>query len=397
MAQDWLKFLRPVATAPRTEQYQSNETGPAEVLSWDLPLKLSPEQAALLQAREAERAKNPAVIKSGPESMPFIPDENMRRVAVTQVNSPILTEQDRAKLSDLERQFRTQFADQKRGVDASAQAIQDFRTTPSGLDFTPMAALADKWSGGGNQLTQAAQSIKGLSQADKEMMLQKMQAQQTGLEGDLTKELAARLRGLEDNRNSMRLMDMNQKSARQERNLERNLSLKFNQDLRQDTKGYAEVLPSFGAVEDALKTNERGEINAARLQMALSNAARLMGEKGVLTDQDIGRIQQKSLETMANQVANFATGPNATIPEKYVMPLKQAIAAGKASWINAAKTRIGTTKETYKAIGMQPELADKIADDVYGKQLFKTEAPAPKGLEIDENAIDAELARRGMK
>jgi hypothetical protein len=327
--------------------------------------QMTPEQAALLEAR---KKKNISIMQS-PDSLPFlIPEKNM--LSTQTVTQDVSNPADRAYKDDLKSKYKNAIVGAEQDIADQRQLLSDVKNMKGGYDFTPLAGLYDKWSGGGNQLSAAAENISGMKPEEKAAMVAKLQDAISGKQDSLVKNIGARIDMNDATKLQQRMAEMADKNSRFGMAQDRALSMKFDAAVRQDAKPFYEIMPSYGAVEAALTPDANGQINAQRLQMALSNAARLMGEKGVLTDQDIGRIQAQTLDSMLAKVSNFATGPTATIPAEYTEQLKAAINDGKKSWEGALNKKLSATKNSFVAYGLQPVVANYVVDNVYGDKFM---------------------------
>lgn len=259
----------------------------------------------------------------------------------------------------------------EQGIEKQNQTIDDYKRVSPNIDFSPMAALADKWSGGGNQLSQAASAIRGPTASEKLVQLMKMQGQTQDDEKALLSELGSRMAA----KDQMKMMNSMMQNQRMLAGQDFKMAGDFNKQVREDVKPYYEIMPSYGTVQAALTPDAQGNINVQRLHQALSNASRLLGEKGVLTDQDIARVQQPTLDMYAAKLSGLAGDPSATIPAAQVAPLIRAIQEGSASWQNSLQRKLSATGETAKAMGLNPQFADHVTKTIYG-DFTKPQMPA---------------------
>lgn len=281
------------------------------------------------------------------------------------VGGSYLTPEDRALRQDLATKFKQLVVDSEQNLERGEQRIKDAEGLSTGFNLTPIAALADKWSGGGNQLSQAAKATAEPSQEEKIKLLADLQQAQGDDQNQLAQIVGSRLSTLD----SHRLAEMSDKNARFQTKMDRDLFLKYNSDLRNDTKTFPEILAAYGAIEANLKPDANGMISAAQLKQSLSNASRTLGEKGVLTDQDISRVQIRSIDAMLADLQMRFGDPNAKIPYEQVKPLLASIQNGKNAWTGAMQKRVDTTRRMYTMGGMSPEIADYGAKTIYGEYL----------------------------
>lgn len=327
---------------------------------------MTPEQAALIEQRMKERNAKKMSMASGPTSLPFQPN---RQVASMSVGTQFQTPEDRAYQADTKAKWKEYLLNANQQLENQKQTIDETKKIQPAYDWTAAAGLADFLSGGQSNLSQTAKNMKGISQEEKLGMLAKLQDQMSQRQENLANITGARMNSNDALKAQMKMAEALDKNQRFGMAQDRQLGMKFNQDLRNDVKHFQEISPSFSKVEAALAPDANGNVNAQRVKMALSDAARMMGEKGVLTDNDILRVQAKTLEGVAADVANFVTGPDATIPASYVGQLANAIQAGKQAVTDAAQKNVSRTKDTYTALGLSPDLANQVADTIYGNYL----------------------------
>jgi len=114
---------------------------------------------------------------------------------------------------------------------------------------------------------------------------------------------------------------------------------------------------SYGTIVDAL---DRGDISS--VQGSLSNLARISGEKGVLTDQDIIRVVPINLQgKMTSLLANLRSDPSTKVPTEIINALKRNVNA-----IN--ENHIKTFKNSLEAAYALDEAAGGKIKDISGRQ-----------------------------
>lgn len=336
-----LKTLMPVSSAPMST--------------------MTPEQAAEL---EKKRRQNPTTVMSGVPSAPVMPNMGFDLNSLTVAN--MVDPEQRALESDLRNKFKQLVVDQEAGIENQRENLNALKAQPQQLDLRGLAAFADFMNDGKTNLSAAAKDMAPMDPMERGKMIMALEGQLQDDRNALTNTLEDQLRNGMSMKLQQRALDLQTKNTRFQMGQNRSLFAKFNSDVRNDVKPVYELLPAYGAVEAALTPDANGRVNAQRVKMALSNAARLMGEKGVLTDQDIGRVQMQTLDSLAAQAQNFVTGPEGTIPAEYVNQLRQAITDGKASWGLAAKKKLNATRDTYIAGGLDPGIASQVTDTIYG-------------------------------
>lgn len=353
MSYDILKNLIPVQTSPMSSQ-------------------MTPEQLAELEAR---RKKNPTTVMSGVPTAPAQPQMGLGLHSLSVAN--MIDPEQRALESDLRNKFKQLVVDQEAGIENQREGLNAIKAMPQKLDLRGLAAYADFMNDGKTKLYNAASDMAPMDEMERAKMIQALEGQLQDDRNALTGTLADQLRTGMATKMQMRALDQQDKNTRFQMSQNRSLFTKFNSDVRNDIKPVYELLPAYGAVEAALTPDANGRVNAQRVKMALSNAARLMGEKGVLTDQDIGRVQMQTLDQLAAQAENFVRGPEGTIPAEYVNQLRAAITDGKAAWGGAAQRKLRATRDTYVAGGLDPNLASEVVDSIYGQGFLQPLSAAP--------------------
>ncbi len=128
---------------------------------------------------------------------------------------------------------------------------------------------------------------------------------------------------------------------------------KFFTDMRRDAEKASskvgDAVQNISNVEAAIKPDANGMVDAARLKMSLSNFARLMGEKGVLTDQDTGRqLAPTAALKLAEMEQYLTSNPGAVkIPAKVASAMNEALADAKNAVKGVAVNHLENIKETY--------------------------------------------------
>lgn len=320
---------------------------------------MTPEERAKLEAEIKAKNGGTIVVDPTPSAVPFDPQQLSRLDGMVNMSSP----EDRAMTSDMRELYKKLVPQVQQGIAAQEQNLNDIRNTPQGIDFTPMAALADKWSGGGNQLTAAAQSIKGMSDKEKLSLLMSgqnsIQDDQKALLSEIGTKLAAK--------DNMKMMEAQMKNQRMMAGQEFNLDNQYDKNVRVDMKNLFEAAPSMQTADRLLTPDAAGNVKVADLYKALSNSARQLGEKGVLTDQDTARIQLPTLELWTAKLSAMAGDPNATLPYSEVKSLHDAVKLGSQALKDITNQRFAQTTQAYLARGGKPSLAESYKT-IYGEK-----------------------------
>lgn len=137
------------------------------------PEELTPEQLQEMQMAQQEPLPPEALAAMSPQMAPAAPQAS----GPNEIRDALI----KATNEDLQ--------NQRKGVDTMSKSITDLLSKGSGgIDFTPLAALADSWSGkGGNAFTQAAQASKPMSEEQRMSFASKLQDELQRRRGDLSK------------------------------------------------------------------------------------------------------------------------------------------------------------------------------------------------------------------
>lgn len=198
------------------------------------------------------------------------------------------------------------------------------------LDLRPFAQAAKQYGA-----TTAV--VPAEAPMDRSEMVQKLQEQiQRGQRG-LTQDQIGFLRTM-----------MEEKRAGQLGLSQGNQDIRVFQDVKKAFAKPADDLNSFYQSHDVVKAAlDSGDITA--IQSALSNYARMSGEKGVLTDQDIIRVMPSNLKTKAAKWwAAVSSDPTIQAPPEVVT----ALAAGLERLKTAAETK---TKSAFELVKSEAE------------------------------------------
>lgn len=224
------------------------------------------------------------------------------------------------------------------------------------VNFTPLAALFDKWSGKGNgsQLTVAAKTLLDNDVRNKDLIREE------------------------------------ERNKRQDKAQSFQLSKDFNNDLRRDIKNLEETLRIANPVRAALTPDANGRVNVQRVQSAITNAGRLLGNIGVQTENDAARTQINTLSLMLGKLeTQLLNDPNASVDAGQVANLLQAIEDAVDGQRQAASDKIKLTRDAYvvgrglnagqadSVQNLYQSLTDKARKDGY-EQTSGSAAPANK-------------------
>jgi hypothetical protein len=246
------------------------------------------------------------------------------------------------------------------------------------LDLRPFAQALEKY-GSTTAVVPASAPVEDMSMVEK--LREQIQKGQRGLTQDQVNFLRTMM---EDRRSAQAALSQGNQDIR----VFENVSKKFDKP-QQD-------LADFYQAHDTLKSAiASGDV--ASIQSSLASYARMTGEKGVLTDQDIGRtITPTFAMSFANLRSKIFSEPNTPVPEETLKTLlggierlRKAAEDKTAERINAAERQTSTGPGLYKTYSK--DLAAEAR-----KIIRPSEAPQSEMMP-SASAIEEELKKRKAK
>jgi hypothetical protein len=209
------------------------------------------------------------------------------------------------------------------------------------VDWKPLASYLDTMVKGGKLAENTTQFVSPQDRAKLQANLENMIQEKRGeLTKNQLKVLATEIekKGME---NSSRTARMMYQTDLKMFNTARGEQAKLVKDATEFRQNYFNT-------EDAITPDEKGTVSVGRVHQALSSFARLMGEKGVLTDTDIGRQLKPTIDTMlAGWGATLQSNPNARLDAKNVAAIKDALNAAKKAYAQKYQMQADVFKSTY--------------------------------------------------
>ena len=121
----------------------------------------------------------------------------------------------------------------------------------------------------------------------------------------------------------------------------------FVKDTQKIDNDLAGAKQSIYTVEQALMPGKDGKVNLERVRQSLSNFARLMGEKGVLTDDDISRQLYKDAEMRAMEIVGKLDKGALRVDSSSVQAMREALDVGKKATKQAVDSKMQFINDTY--------------------------------------------------
>jgi len=355
---------------------------------------LSPQMTPEELARLAKENNN-KLLMVPPEPKPFelpTPQLSVNPVVDTEMSSP----QDRAEAANYRALWKKYLGNVDNSIGEQKALLDNVKNMPQSVDWTPTAALFDKWTGGGNQLTKAAESTRGMSPEDRIALVAKLEDQISGKQNELAKNLGSRIDLNNANKMQLALAKMAGTDAR----FGQSQLLKKEDKLREDvtksvTSPLLEDTQKIGIMEEAFASGDSQKIMNVLSQYARS----ISGEKGVLTDQDIVRVMPKNYQgSVASFKAYISSTPSAELPPEYTKSMRELIDITKQRLAQKYEKALKTKKNIYSS-GVYRELMTpgSVGDVVFGEagdalKSFYPQAAGAQSPQVD--SPEAWLAKR---
>lgn len=225
-----------------------------------------------------------------------------------------------------------------------------------------------------------------MTETQRQEMLRKLQAQVQGAQEGMTKEQVLALRTMMQERDAKSNLQALLSMGNQEMRAFENVQRKFDKPIKEINDFYQ----SHDAVKSAL---DSGDIYA--IQSSLSNYARMSGEKGVLTDEDIKRVIPVNLQSkFAVWWSKIKSDPTVKAPEGVV----EALGSGLNRLRTAAETKAKKSLELAKGQASRgPGIYKKYANDIFeeaSQSIRSKEAEAGGGLMSPEQKTRLEELKK---
>jgi hypothetical protein len=237
---------------------------------------------------------------------------------------------------------------------------------PTQADLTPLMGLAAQISG-------SNAPIQGYrAPADQGDEVAKQLQQLAGNQRGLTQDRISNLKTMLEQRNSAN----SEKNARQLTNIENSAFDKSQKQFGKLTNDASTYREDSANVIDAI-TPRNGMVTAGRVSQALAKFSRLMGEKGVLTDQDLGRTLERTIGRDIERFRTYLSGQpeGALVDAATVANMQQAMKVATKAFEDSFKKKAAFYKNTWDK---HPVVGAKFRDqqgwgyDMYNQTLVNT-------------------------
>ena len=330
-----------------------NSFGPQSPMMLDAngqPLIAVPES----KKEEKELAKKLSPTgKIDPSANPKAIAQGMQSVPESMINQDIYNF-DKTKIIDLLNQERS-------GIEQQGQALQNMRELPQEVNWKPLASFVGTMVKGGDKLAEAFPDVD--TPEKRAMKVQQLENLLQNQRGDLTKNALGLLRQAFDDKQASR-------QNRFEQSQEKRLFDQARKEQASLVKEASDFKGSYRNVESALTPGADGKVSVGRLQQSLSQFARLMGEKGVLTDTDTGRQLSPTLDLyMAKLESLLSSDPNARVDAQTVSAMTEALKTAKQAYSENYKMKADIFTEGYFQNPDSPyggkKWSEKLVKDTY--------------------------------
>lgn len=162
----------------------------------------------------------------------------------------------------------------------------------------------------------------------------------------------------------------------------------FRKTLETYNKDISEIEGDLGLIENAIGTNDYAKLNNMKAIIA-----RLMGEKGVLTEGDIQRIIPATFEGDLTKFTNYFASGNAKYDPALAKSLLEMVDLVKERTANKYKSQLQSSVDTYSSFGWSEGAAQ--AANKFSQRLNKYEqgiAKKKQGKEKIQNLMQKLIA-----
>lgn len=234
---------------------------------------------------------------------------------------------------------------QKRGIGQLEETLQAYRQLAPPIDFSPLAGAFDQIWG-----TNQAASLKSdtpQSRIEKLMELQnKVQMAKDQMSENRIKMAKEGLGNL--------IQRAGINNSRQERfdtaQIEK-ADLEMRNTFNKLEGAATELASTYSRLNNAFQPDREGKVSAYEVKQAMSNFARSVGgEKGVLTDSDVGRQLPATAQSQLAQLENylFSLQDDAKIPAASIAPLRNIMEKAKGVASDRYKQDLSRLKRNYE-------------------------------------------------
>ena len=255
----------------------------------------------------------------------------------------------------------------------------------AGQNYKPLLALIDSYTGGN-----LAASVDASKAAETPEQRQYKIAQLSDLlskrRGDITKQQADILKNASkgsggSERTMARLIGMEKRQKR----FEDKAVGRANEEIYKDTKKFGDSISDFNeslsVAEGALRSRDIRKINS----VAAILARKISGEKGVLTDRDVGRAFFRTFGmTLLEYQAKIDLGETPQVKPENVQYMLELIHTSKTALLKSIDEKITSREELWG-----------IRDDVGWKKTFQPEGYGRKSVDKLRERLQTERATIG--
>lgn len=268
------------------------------------------------------------------------------------------------KAMSMEQELRERIAnadaEREAQLEVERERIKEMLGRKTQVDLSPLMALASSISGSDAPM----KGYKAPQDSGEEIAgaMRNLASGQRGLSQDRIANLKTML---QDKRDAASGRDQRQMVALENSAFDK--SQKQFGKLQNDANTYRE---DSANVIDAI-TPRNGMVTAGRVSQALAKFSRLMGEKGVLTDQDLGRTLERTIGRDLERFRTYLSGQpeGALVDAATVANMQQAMKVATKAFTDSYNKRVSFYKNTWDK---HPVVGVKFKDDQgWGNDMYK--------------------------
>lgn len=236
--------------------------------------------------------------------------------------------------------FQDAIGEQKKGIDASEEALAAYANSPTETDMRPLLSLVDSWTG-----SNFAKGIKPpTTPEEKQARVAQLQDLIAKRKGDLAKTQGQLLKQAGGGMKPETLMRLLGVQGRADERLLQKTEERIDKDTTKALESMTKMDSTFNQIQQSLASGEVGQI----VPMLSQVARNISGEKGVLTDKDIKRTLTRSLKMDWTMVQSYLqSDPRAKVDPRVVEALQILAKRALADTVRVTRIRISRKRKTY--------------------------------------------------
>lgn len=285
------------------------------------------------------------------------PYEDFRETLKAYLSPEERANKEETGVKSLSESFYNHLSQQRVRVSDMQAQLDKYKTKRTPVDLAPLASFADFLNQGKSKVFDRTMAMQG----QEEMRLRQMESDVNRAQNQLTQqELNALQSQLKAQRTGVDIKFLNTmlRQSKSQQDFGFKVEKFIGEEIEKPGEKFREDSTTASMVETALqpianpKTGEMGVSLQAWKSMASPFARFVSGEKGVLTEKDVGRailpIAQQTVAGLINWIGNVK---DAWIPAKYVKEMQKLMVIARA---RKAEKRIEELDRVYGNLGAMP-------------------------------------------